>query len=141
MKQEKGLVQEWFPKDVWDQVPQPSTLNPQPSTLNHQPSTLNPQPSTLNPPPSTLNPQPSTLNPDQYWANLGVTAENGCFYRWGKANWENLVQDLDLSWMPKAHHLLRMYTDRVLAPYMRVNFRKVCIFLEIIFHKMAPRTR
>mmetsp|Transcript_9960 Transcript_9960/g.23354 ORF Transcript_9960/g.23354 Transcript_9960/m.23354 type:complete len:1012 (+) Transcript_9960:123-3158(+) len=71
--QEKGLVQEWFPKDVWD----------------------------------------------QYWANLGVTAENGCFYRWGKANWENLVQDLDLSWMPRAHHLLRMYTDRVHGTYIQ----------------------
>ena len=39
------MVQEWFPKDLWD----------------------------------------------QYWANLGVTAENGCFYRWGKATWESLT--------------------------------------------------
>ena len=71
--QEKGLVQEWFTKDVWE----------------------------------------------QYWANLGVTAENGCFYRWGKSNWENLVNDLDLSWMPKAHHVLRIYTDRVHGTYIQ----------------------
>jgi len=71
--QEKGLVQEWFPKEVWE----------------------------------------------QYWANLGVTAENGCFYRWGKAQWEKLVQELDLSWMSKAHKLLRMYTDRVHGTYIQ----------------------
>jgi len=43
--QESSMVQEWFPKELWD----------------------------------------------KYWANLGVTAENGCFYRWGKATWESLT--------------------------------------------------
>lgn len=49
---------------------------------------------------------------DQYWANLGVTAENGCFYRWGKATWESLTDELDFSWKERARKLLRMYTDR-----------------------------
>ena len=56
----------------------------------------------------------------QYWANLGVTAENGCFYRWGKATWENLTDELDFSWKERARKLLRMYTDRVHGTYVQV---------------------
>jgi trehalose-6-phosphatase len=53
---------------------------------------------------------------EQYWANLGVTAENGCFYRWGKATWESLTDELDFSWKERARKLLRMYTDRSSEP-------------------------
>jgi trehalose 6-phosphate synthase/phosphatase len=67
-------------------------------------------------------------NWDEFWANLGVTAENGCFYRWGKPNWESLVNDLDLSWMEKAHKVLRTYTDRVHGTYIQ---EKSC---SIVWH-------
>ena len=56
---------------------------------------------------------------EQYWANLGVTAENGCFYRWGKATWESLTDELDFSWKERARKLLRMYTDRLSEPRRR----------------------
>uniref|UniRef100_A0A7S0HVN1 CBM20 domain-containing protein n=1 Tax=Hanusia phi TaxID=3032 RepID=A0A7S0HVN1_9CRYP len=80
--QEKAMVQEWFPKETWE----------------------------------------------QYWANLGVTAENGCFYRWGKATWENLTEELDLSWKERARKLLRMYTDRVHGTYIQ---EKAC---SLVWH-------
>jgi len=67
-------------------------------------------------------------NWEQFWANLGVTAENGCFYRWGKPHWESLVNDLDLSWMAKAHKVLRTYTDRVHGTYIQ---EKSC---SIVWH-------
>jgi trehalose-6-phosphatase len=141
------MVQEWFPKDLWD----------------------------------------------QYWANLGVTAENGCFYRWGKATWESLTvrrvfgspthrntlqrtathcntqqhtathcntlqhaatltylhiytcvrvcvcvcvymwvydkqDELDFSWKERARKLLRMYTDRVHGTYIQ---EKAC---SLVWH-------
>lgn len=64
---------------------------------------------------------------EQFWPNLGVTAENGCFYRWGKSHWESLVNDLDLSWMQLAHKVLRTYTDRVHGTYIQVRLC-ACIF-------------
>lgn len=67
-------------------------------------------------------------NWEEFWANLGVTAENGCFYRWGKPTWESLVNDLDLSWMEKAHKVLRTYTDRVHGTYIQ---EKSC---SIVWH-------
>ncbi len=65
---------------------------------------------------------------EQYWPNLGVTAENGCFYRWGKSHWESLVQEVDLTWMAKAHKVMRTYTDRVHGTYIQ---EKSC---SIVWH-------
>jgi len=53
--------------------------------------------------------------------NLGLSAEHGCFVKKPGADWENCVDNLDLSWRKDIMEIFKYYTERTTGSFIELK--------------------